>query len=162
MSERDFTRAWRRAAADQSRDRRRVVRSTKGSLRKEPLTFPQPPRDRPNGGGLDCFFERGRRQQARNALRQHGLARPGRPNQKSAVRSGGGDLQRALASALAAHLGKIDPRVRGRLRRRWLRGERKLAGHDLSRLEHRLYGVHCQSFDQRTLGSVLQRHEQAE
>ena len=161
VGERNLAGARGRTAADQSRDRRRVVRRAKGPLHEEALPLSQPARHRPHGSGLDRFFERGRRQQSRNALRQHRLARSGRPDQQSAVRSGRGDLQGALAGALAAHFGKIDPRVGGGLRRRRLRGERKLAGHHLRRLEQRMDRVHGQSFDQRTLGPVLVRHQEA-
>src|ERR1700731_2288438 len=48
-----------------------------------------------------------RRQQAREAARQQGLARTRRPEEEQVVAAGRGDLQGALGDLLAAHLGQV-------------------------------------------------------
>ena len=69
---------------------------------------------RQSGDGMNlsqfksCLEFQGR-QDCRQPLRQHCLARSGRTNQQNVVTAGGGDLQRSFSSLLAAHLAEVDP-----------------------------------------------------
>ncbi|HZL48781.1 MAG TPA: hypothetical protein VFC30_07190 [Solirubrobacteraceae bacterium] len=61
-----------------------------------------------------------RRQDRRQTLSQHRLARPGRPHQHQVVSAGRGDQERLHRLALALHIGQ----VQGGTRSRRLRGAR--------------------------------------
>lgn len=54
-----------------------------------------------NLGGLKCLFETKRRQDGRNALRQHGLARAGRADHQDVMATGAGNFEGALGGVLS-------------------------------------------------------------
>jgi hypothetical protein len=61
-----------------------------------------------NLGGLKCLFETKRRQDGRNALRQHGLARAGRADRQDVMATGAGNFEGALGGVLSANVFEID------------------------------------------------------
>ena len=76
-----------------------------------------------NPGHLESFGHAERREQAHQALGEHGLAGPRWTHQQQVVGPRRRHLQRQPAERLARHVGQVGPRI-DRLRRRG--GERKL------------------------------------
>ena len=111
MRERDLARPQASAAADDRRRRGAVMRRA-----ERPATPFGDRRKRPRERMQHRAFERlgvvERRQQSRQALRQHALAGAGRPDEQQAVPSRRRDLERALRRGLAAHVGEVRARWR--------------------------------------------------
>ena len=108
----------RRAATDDGHHRGAVVRVPE----RWPHEHPRP-RAAGAGGRVDlgdgeglCGVQIGK--QARQAAREHRLARPGRTDHEQVVPSGRGDLERLSGRSLATHVGEVGNRVA--LRWRWL------------------------------------------
>jgi len=89
-----------------------VVRAGRGA--PHPLLWREAARQAGDGGALQRLLHAQRRQQPGEALRQHGLARAGRPHQQQPVAARGGDLQRAPGGGLTLHVGQVGARGLGR------------------------------------------------
>src|SRR4051794_30031018 len=106
MRETDFARSRPRAATNDGARRRAVMWSAE-------WTTPVVLRDkatrthRGDTRHIQRFVGGERRQQARQALRQHALASPGRTHEKQAVGTGSRDQQRALRRGLPTHIRKV-------------------------------------------------------
>jgi len=117
-----------------------------------------------NLGGLNGLFERQPRQHARQALGQHGLARPRWPDHQHVVRTGRGHFQSALRHGLSADVAEV------RRHRSFLRQRRcaiRLGGREVLRpREQRHYfrqvahAIHAHAFHHRGLGRIFRRHNQ--
>ena len=105
MGERRFAGARRRAAADQRRGRRRVMRRAQHAL--APARRAEGAGDAQDRRRLERFVVRQRRQQAGETARQHRLAGARRADHQDAQLPGRGDLEGALGGALAAHVDEI-------------------------------------------------------
>src|SRR5262249_9713910 len=90
------------AAADEPRLAHRVVRRAEGTHAREAVG--EDARDGLDGRDLERLVVRQMRQEAREATREHRLARAGRADHEEVVAAGGADLERAPRGALAAHL----------------------------------------------------------
>ena len=113
------------AAADDRRGGRAVVRRAKRRRRDERLLDREEPRDRVDARHLERRRGLERRQQARQAPREHRLARAGRPGEQQVVPARGGDLERAPRALLSSDVREVGQR------RRVVRARR----HDRVRLE---------------------------
>ncbi len=65
-------------------------------------------RHAPHGGDLDGLVEGERGQDGRQAARQHGLTRAGRPQHEDVVSAGRRDLERALGVGVAANIPEVE------------------------------------------------------
>ena len=103
-----------------------------------------------------------RRQDAGQALRQHGLAGARRTHQQQVVAAHGGDLQRAPRLQLAAHVAQVgavmDAAIGGRARRR---GQILRAAQPAADLGQGVGHAHVHFRHQRGLGGVRARHHHA-
>ena len=106
VRERDLAGTRRRAAAHERDGGSGVVRRAKGP-HAEALGMKDAAREALHRRRLERFLLGHRGQDAGNARREHGLARPRRPREEERVASGGGDFERALRVRLAAHVGEI-------------------------------------------------------
>ena len=106
MRERDLARPRPAAAADQALSRDGVVRRSEGALGGE-ASGPDPGRA-VDLGDLQRLLEARRREDARHAPREHGLAGAGRPDHQHVVAAGGGDLQGTLGVLLPSHVREVD------------------------------------------------------
>ena len=111
----NLARPGRRAAAHQGHGTGGVVRAAGRAL--GPVLDREAPCQAGHGRALQCLVHAHRRQDARKALRQHGLASTGRPHQEQAVAAGSGNFQRPPGSGLALHVGQVGVVGRGRTRR---------------------------------------------
>jgi hypothetical protein len=107
VCETDLAGARHRAAADQTRVGDRVMRRAEGPRRDQRAPVHQA-RHAMHLGGLDRLLEGHRRQDCRQPLGQHRLARTRRPDHQDVVAARGGDLERALGLFLAAHFAEVD------------------------------------------------------
>ena len=146
------------AAADQRRHRRRVVR------RLERRTAYQRTRGRQRAGdGVHGrHFEGGvggkRRQQGRQPLREHGLARPRRAEQRQVVPAGGGQLDGPPAALLPGDVGEVGRRGLGG-RRHHRSGQQRLGPAGVRHEPAQRVGrVHRHVRYQARLGRVRQRY----
>jgi hypothetical protein len=118
--------------------------------------------DTVNASDLQRLLERRRRQDPRKPAGEHRLSHPWRPDHQQVMAPGGRDLQRAPGIGLAPDVGEVEltadrlRRVRGR-RRRWPVPPLQQGGDQ----RHRGHAQHLDPLDQRGLGGVLQRHDQA-
>ena len=109
MRKRDLARAQASSPADDGGRGRAVMRRAKrpappfGDRR-------QGPRQRMQHRAFERLGVVERRQQSRQALREHALARARRSDQEQAVPARGRDLERALRAGLAAHVGQVRTR----------------------------------------------------
>ena len=78
-----------------------VMGRTKRTSSDQSLSRLKHPGDAVNLGGLQCFFQRQRRQNGGQTLGQHRFASPRRANQQNVMSAGSGNLQRALDRFLA-------------------------------------------------------------
>jgi hypothetical protein len=97
------------AAAGQGRHRGRVMWRPERPLARQPTSLDQPGH-RPDHGGLQQLARRQRRQQARQTLGQHRLARAGRADEQQIVPACRRDLERALGAFLTTHLVQVGHR----------------------------------------------------
>jgi hypothetical protein len=79
---------------------------------------------------IEQFGRRERRQDRRQALRQHRLAGAGRADHQEIVAAGGGDLERALGGLLSLDVGKVG-QVGHRLAPRGLRARQDLGAAEM-------------------------------
>ena len=105
VGQRNFARARGRAAAHQRHRAGRVVRLAGRPL--APGLGAKAPGQAGDGGALQCFFHRHRRQQPRKTLGQHRFSRARWPCHQYAVAARSGNLQRALGAGLALHVGHV-------------------------------------------------------
>ena len=111
MSQRDLTR-HRIAAATYERYRRyRVMRRTKRSLRHQLGSALKPPCHRMDLRRLKSLMQSQRRQNRREPLGHHRLARPGRPHKQYVMTSGTCHFKRPLHKLLSLDLGKIEIKI---------------------------------------------------
>ena len=127
---------------------------------------PEQAGDRIHHRRLQRLVERQRRQDPRQAPREHRLARAGRPDEQQVVAAGGRDLERAARDLLPAHVGQVRRLgalpVRPRRRRpRRAGASRALAAQERDQLGSGSAGA-CTvvAADDRGLGRVVARHEQ--
>jgi hypothetical protein len=114
-------------------------------------------------GGFDGLFEGERRQDAGEALGEHGLAGAGRADHEDIVHAGGGHFEGAFGHGLAAHVAEIGRRL-GCLRMAVARGDRgrKLlgAGEQGDHFGQIADAVHVDAFHHGRLGGVLGGNDQ--
>ncbi len=127
VREADLARPRHAAAADQGRVRDGVVRRAERPVRHQARVGRQQARHRVDRRDLQRLVERQRRQEPRQAPRQHRLARAGRPDHQQVVAAGGGDLERPPGQVLAVHVAEVGL-VGGRpaARRRGARGRARV------------------------------------
>ena len=106
VGQRHFTGLGDRTAADEAVRRNGVVRAAEGPFGHHPVLAEEAGYG-VNLGHLQRFLQIHRRQNGRQALGQHGLARPGRADHEDVVAAGGGDFEGPLGQELALDLGKI-------------------------------------------------------
>ena len=99
------------AAADQAGVGDGVVRRAERALVQQSGARPERAGDAVDFGGFDGLFEGEGRQDAGEALGEHGLAGAGRADHQDVVDSGGGDFEGALGHGLAAHVAEIGRRL---------------------------------------------------
>ena len=163
VGERDLARHRPRPAAHEPLRRDRVVRGAERALGGEP-----PASDAGRAvdlGDLERLLEAGRRQDSGQPPGEHGLARAGRPDHQQVVAAGGGDLERALGVLLPAHVGQVrarraPPRPDRPTAGRAGSGDQRPCSRSASRARRR-DGAHLDPLDQRRLGRVRVRNEQA-
>ncbi len=107
MRERRLAGTRPRAAAHDRGHRRAVVRRAERRLRDQRPLGRDETGDRVDARHLQRLGRLERRQDRRQAPRQHRLARSRRPGQKEVVASGRCDLERAPRAVVAAHLGEV-------------------------------------------------------
>ena len=115
VPQRHFARPRHRSAANQSRIANRMVRRPERPRAHQPARIVQQPRDAVNPRRLNRLFQRHRRQNRGDALRQHRLSRARRPDQQNVVASRARHFHRALRRHLSAHVAHIH-RILARLR----------------------------------------------
>ena len=96
------------AAADQAGVGDGVVRRAERPGRDERPVRARSAADRVDPRRLERLVERQRRQDGRQPLGEHRLARAGRADHQDVVAAGRGDLERALGVLLAVDLGEVD------------------------------------------------------
>src|ERR1019366_5424633 len=140
-----------------------VVGRTEGALMEESGAGPQGAGDAVDLGGFDGLLEGERRQDAGEALGEHGLAGAGRANHEDIVYAGGGDFEGAFGHGLAAHVTEIRRRF-GWLRMAVLRGNRGRellgAGEQGDHLGQIADAVYVDAFDHGRFGGVLGGNDQ--
>ena len=121
VRQRDFAGFGAQAAADEGRQRCRVMRIAKWAIAHQPA-FGELARDGMDHGDLEgcCWIER--RQQARQALGQHRLASTWRPNHQQIVPAGRRHFERALGRFLAFDVGQVQGVLRDLLHPRGAAG----------------------------------------
>ena len=107
MGQRNLSRALHAAAADQSFERRAVVRRAERRPRDQRRARAQGTGHRMHARHLQRLLAGQRRQDARQAPGRHGLATARRAEQQRVVAPGRGDLQRPLQPVLAAQVGEV-------------------------------------------------------
>ena len=147
------------APSHQGGHRRRMVGGPERRTGDQPIGQRQS-RSRMDPGDLQGRLRRQIGQQADKAARQHGLARPRRPDKQQVVRSGRGHLQRPPSQRLARDVGEVrlglgwsHPQSRGRVRPG--RGARQRVEH----LPERPDGADPIAGHQRSHGAVAGRHD---
>ena len=138
-----------------------MVRRAEGALVQQPDAAGQGAGDAVDLGGLNRLLEGEGRENAREALGQHGFTRPWRPDHQDVVRSGRGDFEGALRHGLPADIAEVGGHGRFRLRsmifrhgRGELLGPRE-QGHHLRQMPH---AVHIDALDHRRFSRVLGGH----
>ncbi len=147
------------AAADDGRDRRRVVRVLERRTADQRVPRGQQAGHRVHGGDLEGLLDRQRRQQPGEPLGEHRLARAGRAEQEQVVPSGGGDLDGGAPGRLPGDVGEVGQRrgVVGRLGHRVV-GDR-LAAQQGEQLAQRGDPDGVDAGQQAGLGEVGPRHD---
>ena len=112
MGKADLARTRPRPTADDRGGRRGVMRRAEGRPIDEGTALRQDACDRVDAGDLERLVGCQRREKAGQAARQHRLAGPGRAREQEVVAPRRGDLERAPASRLPAHVGQIWCRIR--------------------------------------------------
>ena len=140
------------------------MRRPEGPLREQRLAQWQQPRHRMDPRHVQRLQQRQRRQDARQAPRQHGLPRPGRTNHQDVVRPRRRHLQRTLGRSLCLHVGKVHiARWRSSHQRRRVgahRLEGDLATEVSADLGERRRAAHRHTLHHRRLGHVGDREDQ--
>lgn len=164
MRQADLARPRRtRSSSQQPRVGDGVVRRAKRPAMQQSRSAGQQARDAVDLGRLDRFGKCESRQDAREALRQHGFARPGRADHQEIVRPRRRDLQRPLRHGLPAHLHEVGHGCLLGLRRlAMIRGGPEFLrplhqSHDFGKMPHTVY-VH--PLHHRRLGRILERDHQ--
>ena len=101
-----------RAAADDRRGRRAVVRRAERRRRDERLLDREQPGHRVDPRHLECRRRLERRQQPGQAAREHRLPRSRRPGEQQVVPARGGDLERAPRALLSSDVREVGQRRR--------------------------------------------------
>ena len=109
VGERDLARRRDRSAADEAGRRDRVVGRPERPAPHEPAAGVHAG-DRVDARDLERLGARQRRQDRRQAPRQHRLARARRALEQQVVAAGGGDLERAQRPGVAAYVGEVGRR----------------------------------------------------
>ncbi len=107
VGERDLSGARRGGPAHQAGVRDGVVRRAEGALDEEP-PLPEQAGHAVDRGGLERLVTAERREQARQAAGQHGLAAPRGAEEEQVVVAGGGDLERPLGARLPGHVPQVE------------------------------------------------------
>ena len=108
VRETDFPGSWARSAADEPRDRDRVMRRAKGPRRRDVHVAIEDPRHRMDGDDLERLALEKARQDPRHAPREQRLPAAGRAGHHHPVRTGGGDLERAPRQFLSDDVREIE------------------------------------------------------
>ncbi len=107
MSQRHLTRPRIRSSTHDRRRRRAVVRRAKRRTGHERAPGRKEARNGVDSRHLQRLGSRERREDSRQAAREHRLAGSRRPHQQDVVRAGGGDLERTAGALLSAHVRQI-------------------------------------------------------
>ncbi len=107
VREADLSGLGAKPAADQRGQRGGVMRVAEWAPARQ-LAVVQEPGDRMNHADFQRLGRGQRRQQARQALRQHRLARSRRADHQQVVAASGRDLERALRRLLALDVGEVE------------------------------------------------------
>ena len=119
MGQADLARPHRRRPAADQRDRRcAVVGRPERRLRDQPTLRQDQPGRRVDPADLDRLAPGERRQDPRQSLGQHRLARPRRPDEQQVVAAGRRHLDRPPADPLAPDVGQVQTSRSRSLRRR--------------------------------------------
>ena len=151
------------AASDQRDDGGPVVRGPERRAVEEGAVGQRTARGRVDAGDGQRLLGGERREQPGQALGQHGLARPGRPDHEEVVAPGRGHLERPATDRLAPDVGQVrfvGGRRRARRRRRL--GPRCLAAQDPGQVPERRGAVDVAATDERGLSHVAERHHEPE
>src|SRR3989442_14747804 len=108
MREACLARTKARAATDDRRGRGAVMWRAEGRLRDQRMLGIEQPRYRVDPSHLERLFLVERRQDAREAARQHRLAGARRPAEQQVVPTGGGELERAARAVLSADVREVE------------------------------------------------------
>ena len=112
MRQADLAGPRAQAAADQRRQRGRMMRVAERPLAQQPAAA-QPAGDRMDHADFERLGRFERRQDAGQPRRQHRLAGAGRADHQQIVPAGGGDFERALGALLALDVLEVEPGARG-------------------------------------------------
>ena len=107
MRQADLAGSGAQPAADQRRQRGRMVRVAKRPLTQQPAAA-QPAGDRLDHAEFQRLGRFERRQDAGQPRRQHRFARAGRPDHQQIVAAGGGDFERAFRALLALDVLQVE------------------------------------------------------
>ena len=111
------------------------------------------------------FFKRERRQNGRNALGQHRLARPRRPDHQNVMSAGAGDFKGALGRLLAADVFEIHRKMLRLAQQRFLiyrDRENPVAGvYKMNDVEQGLYRINRDAADHGRFSRVHLRNHNA-
>ena len=159
MGQGDLAGARFRTTAHQRHGTGGMMRRAEGP--PAPLGTQRQPADRAYRRHLQRLLFGQRRQDARQATGQHGLAGAGRPGEEQVVAAGGGHLQGAAGLKLSAYLGQVGQRPcrLGRARQAMGR-DRSLAQQVGHHLEQMIGGQYLELTGQRRLIGIGPRHNQ--
>ena len=160
VRQRDLTRGRVGAAAEESGVGDGVVRGAEGAQGEERAFVGEKSADAVDFGGLDGFLKGHRRHDGGDALGEHRLARPRRPDHDQVVPARDGHLDGAFGGVLAAHVGEIDLVVLVRLNERLgdCGRERFVAAQKLERLAQVAHAVSGDPLDNGGFLGVSLRH----
>ena len=152
------------AATDQRDDGGLVVRRPERRAVEQRAVGQRAAGRRVDAGDGERLLGRERREQPGQALGQHGLARPGRPDHQEVVAPGRGDLERPATDRLAPHVGQVG--LVGRSAGaadggRWL-GPLGLAAQHPGQVAQRRRAVDVAAAHEGRLAHVAERHHEAE
>src|SRR6266478_5869710 len=164
VTQRNFPRPRHRASANQPGIADGVVRRSVRPRPHQPAAVFQDARHAMNPRRLDGLFERHRRQDRRDALRQHGLPRPRRPDKQNVVPARASHFQRALRRLLPVNVAQVHGILRS-LRKHLVRihlhgSERLRRIHQVHCLRQRLHRKHVHAFHHRRFFGIRFRNRE--
>ena len=162
MRERHLARTRDAAAADHRHRRRRMMRTAKGTRLDEAAAVLQEPRDAVDLRHLKRLLPRHRRQNRRQAPREHRLARARHADHQQVMPSCRRNLQRTLGEELPLHIGKVIRRhfcITCRSRCRFQRKQFRLAQEKIVQLAQVFRRIHSDAVNEQRFTAVARRNE---